>query len=118
MTLLRQLIIVIVTLFTLLFAGSVLINVSNTRSYLNNQLRSISQDMATSLGLSLSPHMANNETVIVESMISAVSDSGYYREVILSDMQGKAIVKRIQPQAIEGVPQWFVRLIPLETPRG
>ena len=118
MTLLRQLIIVIVTLFTLLFAGSVLINVSNTRSYLNNQLRSISQDMATSLGLSLSPHMANKEMVIVESMITAVSDSGYYREVILSDLQGKAIVKRIQPQAIEGVPQWFVRLIPLETPRG
>ncbi|HUW36562.1 MAG TPA: EAL domain-containing protein [Rhodocyclaceae bacterium] len=118
MTLLRQLIIVIITLFALLFAGSVVINVNNTRNYLNNQLRSISQDMATSLGLSLSPHIAKGEMTIVESMINAVSDSGYYREVILSDVNGKVLIKRTQPLIIEGVPQWFVKLIPLETPRG
>jgi len=118
MTLLRQLVIVIVTLFSLLFAGSVVINVNNTRNYLNNQLRSISQDMATSLGLSLSPHIANNELVVVQSMIAAVSDSGYYREIILTDVNGKTLVEKIQPLVIEGVPQWFVRLIPLETPRG
>lgn len=118
MTLLRQLIIVIVALFTLLFAGSVVINVNNTRSYLNNQLKSISEDMATSLGLSLSPHMAKKEMIIVESMINAVSDSGYYREVILVDVNGKPLVERIQPAKVEGVPDWFVKLIPLETPRG
>lgn len=118
MTLLRQLIIVIVILFALLFAGSVVINVNNTRTYLNNQLKSISQDMATSLGLSLSPHMAKKEMTIVESMINAVSDSGYYREVILVDVNGKPLVERIQAATIEGVPEWFVKLIQLETPRG
>jgi len=118
MTLLRQLIIVIITLFALLFAGSVVINVNHTRSYLNNQLRTISQDMATSLGMSLSPHIAKGETTIVESMINAVSDSGYYREVILSDVNGKPLVERIQPLTIAGVPEWFVKLISLETPRG
>lgn len=118
MTLLRQLVIVIVTLFSLLFAGSVIINVSNTRSYLNNQLRSISQDMATSLGLSLSPHIANNEMVVVHSMITAVSDSGYYREIILADVKGRTLFEKTQPMEIEGVPEWFVRMIPLETPRG
>jgi len=118
MTLLRQLIIVIITLFALLFAGSVIINVNNTRTYLNNQLRSISEDMATSLGMSLSPHMAKGEMTIVESMINAVSDSGYYREVIVTDVNGKALIERIQPLTIEGVPEWFVKLIPLETPRG
>lgn len=118
MTLLRQLIIVIVTLFSLLFAGSVAINVNNTRNYLNNQLRSISQDMATSLGLSLSPHMAKGEMGIVESLVNAVSDSGYYREVVVLDIAGKPVVERIQPIDIEGVPDWFVHLIPLETPRG
>lgn len=118
MTLLRQLIIVIILLFTLLFAGSVVINVNNTRSYLNNQLRSISQDMATSMGMSLSPHMAKGEMAIVESMINAVSDSGYYREVVLLDVNGKTVVERIQPVVIEGVPAWFVKLIKLDTPRG
>jgi diguanylate cyclase (GGDEF)-like protein len=118
MTLLRQLVIVIVMLFTLLFAGSMIINVNNTRAYLNNQLRTISQDMATSLGMSLSPHIAKGEMTIAESMINAVSDSGYYREVVLSDVNGKALIERSQQVTTEGVPAWFVRLIPLETPLG
>lgn len=118
MTLLRQLIIVTVTLFALLFAGSVVINVHNTRNYLNNQLRNISQDTATSLGLSLSPHMAKGEMAVIESMVNAVSDSGYYREVVVTDINGKAIVERIQPVVVKGVPAWFVNWISLETPRG
>ena len=118
MTLLRQLIIVIVILFTLLFAGSVIINVNNTRTYLNNQLRTISQDMATSLGMSISPHIAKQEMAIVESMINAVSDSGYYREVVYADVNGKPVIERLQKASTEGVPEWFVHLIPLETPRG
>ena len=118
MTLLRQLIIVIVTLFMMLFAGSVVINVNNTRNYLNNQLRSISQDMATSLGMSLSPHIAAGETTTAESMVNAVSDSGYYREVLVSDINGKKLIERTQPTTVEGIPQWFIKLIPLETPVG
>ena len=118
MTLLRQLIIVIVTLFTLLFIGSMVINIHNTRSYINNQLRSISEDTATSLGLSLSPHMAKGEMAIIESMINAVSDSGYYREVVIVDTKGKTLVERTQPVIIEGVPAWFIKWISLETPRG
>ena len=118
MTLLRQLIIVTVILFALLFAGSVVINVHNTRNYLNNQLRNISQDTATSLGLSLSPHMAKDETAVVESMVNAVSDSGYYREVVVADTSGKAIVERIQPVVVKGVPAWFVNWLQLDTPRG
>ena len=55
MTLLRQLVIVIVTLFILLFVGTLLLSINNTRDYLNDQLRTISQDTATSLGLTLTP---------------------------------------------------------------
>ena len=118
MTLLRQLIIVIVILFVALFAGSVAINIHNTRAYLNSQLRIISQDAATSLGLSLSAHMAKNDMPIVESMINATADSGYYSEVVLSDVNGKALIERKQPAVIKGVPAWFVNWISLETPRG
>ncbi|MBI4938325.1 MAG: EAL domain-containing protein [Nitrosomonadales bacterium] len=118
MTLLRQLIIVIATLFTLLFAGSVAINIHNTRTYLNEQLRSISQDTATSLGLSLSPHMEKGEMAIVESMINATADGGYYSEVAITDVSGKAVFERKQPVVIKGVPAWFVNWVSLETPRG
>lgn len=118
MTLLRQLILVIVTLFLLLFAGTFIISVHNTQSYLSTQLQTISQDTATSLGLTLSPHFAQDEMIIVESMTSAVFDSGYYREVVIKSTDGKTIVERIAPVSIEGVPDWFISLVPLQTPRG
>ncbi len=118
MTLLRQLTIVIVILFALLFAGTTAISVHNTRGYLHVQLQTISQDTATSLGLSVSPHIAENDMVIVESMVSAVFDSGYYREVVIRSIEGKPIIERVQPVRIEGVPGWFVTMFPLETPRG
>ena len=78
MTLLRQLILVITTLFVLLFAGTFAISVHNTRAYLSEQLKTISQDTATSLGLTLSPHFAEDgEMVVIERLIDAVFDSGY-----------------------------------------
>lgn len=118
MTLLRQLVIVIVTLFLLLFAGTFAINVSNTRDYLVNQLETISRDTANSLGLTISQHLAEGDMKMVESMINAVFDSGYYREVVVEDMEGKRLIERIQPVSYVDVPQWFVDLVPLETPRG
>ena len=118
MTLLRQLILVIVTLFTLLFVGTFALSVSNTQQYLSEQLRTIAQDTATSLGLTLSPHFANQDLIVVESMVSAVFDSGYYREVIIRDMEGKPIVERTAPVSFEGVPDWFVKMVPLQTPSG
>jgi diguanylate cyclase (GGDEF)-like protein len=118
MTLLRQLVIVIVTLFILLFVGTLLLSINNTRDYLNDQLRTISQDTATSLGLTLTPPMADKDMAVVDRMVSAVSDSGYYREVVVSDIEGKPIVSRKQDVKLGNVPQWFVDLVPLQTPRG
>lgn len=118
MTLLRQLIIVIVTLFLLLFIGTLLLSISNTRDYLNEQLRTITQDTATSLGLTLTPPMKEKDMAVVDRMISAVSDSGYYREVTVVDVEGKPLVTRSQKVKLGNVPQWFVDRVPLETPVG
>jgi diguanylate cyclase (GGDEF)-like protein len=118
MTLIRQLILVIVSLFILLFAGTFTITVNNTQKYLSSQLQTIAQDTATSLGLTLSPHFVSDDMIVVESMVSAVFDSGYYREVIIRDMEGKPIVERKAPVSIEGIPDWFIKLAPLQTPKG
>ena len=118
MTLMRQLAAVIVVLFILLFVGTIVITVHDTRNYLNAQLRTISQDTATSLGLSLSPVMAANDPAVAESMVNAVFDSGYYRQVAIRGIDGKTILERQAQQRIEGVPGRVMRLLPLETPRG
>ena len=118
MTLLRQLILVIIMLFTLLFAGTLAINVSNTRYFLNAQLQTTSQDMATSLGLSMSPHMEKHDVVVLESMVDAVFDSGDYHEVMVADAEGQPLIRRVQPVPTDVAPEWFVKFIPIETPKA
>ncbi|EKD98642.1 MAG: hypothetical protein ACD_23C00328G0002, partial [uncultured bacterium] len=43
---------------------------------------------------------------------------GYYREITVVSLGGKALIERDLPIRIEDVPAWFVRLIPLDTPEG
>lgn len=118
MTLSRQLIIVGILLFLLVFAGTFAISVNNTRNYISTQLESHAQDTATSLGLSLSPPMQENDILTMTSMVDAIFDRGYYREVAVVAIDGKPIIKRELPVRIEGVPEWFVDLIHLQTPEG
>jgi diguanylate cyclase (GGDEF)-like protein len=118
MTLSKQLVALIVALLLLVFAGTFLISVHNTRDYLEKQLESHAQDAATSLGLSISPHMENNDIATVTSMTDAIFDRGFYRVIRIEDMQGKPLVDRILPVQIEGVPEWFIERLPLTTPEG
>ncbi len=116
MTLYRQLLIFTLLLFLILFSGSWLAKLQSTRSFLLEQLESHAQDTATSLGLSLSPHMAEDDIPTVETMINAVFDRGYYRIVRLDDLKQKSLVERQLKVTIENVPNWFIRMIPIETP--
>ena len=118
MTLSRQLIIIGIALFLLMFIGTFVVSVNNTRNYIAAQLESHAQDTATSLGLSLSPPMRENDVPTMTSMVDAIFDRGYYREIAVISIDGKALIKRDLPVRIEDVPEWFVKLIPLETPEG
>ena len=116
MTLYRQLLIFTLLLFVTLFAGSWLAKLQSTRSFLLEQLESHAQDTATSLGLSLSPHMAEHDMPTIETMINAVFDRGYYRIIRLDGLEQNTLTKRQLNVIIENVPNWFIRMIPIETP--
>lgn len=118
MTLYRQLLLFSLLLFALLFAGICIEKLQSTRSFLITQLQSHAQDTATSLGLSLSPGMAENDIPTVDAMMNAVFDRGYYSVISLKDMQGKVITERTLRVEIGGVPHWFVNLIPIKSPGG
>ncbi|WP_288843101.1 EAL domain-containing protein [uncultured Deefgea sp.] len=119
MTLLKQLILMIVLLFSVLFCGSIYLSVQNSRDFLTAELTTISQDTATSLGMQLSPLILDpQQQVIVQSMLDAVFDSGYYRKIQIVDVNGIVILERVAPLHINQVPDWFVRLFPIETPSG
>ena len=118
MTLSRQLVVLVAVLLVLVFAGTFLIGVQNSRAYLEAQLKSHAQDAATSLGLSVSPHMAEGDIATVTSMAEAIFDRGYYRVVRVEDMEGKPLVDRVLPVRVEGVPAWFISSLSLKTPEG
>jgi diguanylate cyclase (GGDEF)-like protein len=117
-TLLQQFTAIVVTAFALVFTGTVAFNVENTRVYLDQQLSSHAQDTATSLGLSLSAHVLKDDLPVVESMVDAIFDRGYYQEIVVSAVNGDALVNRTLNVHVEGVPEWFVGFLPLMTPRG
>ena len=116
MTLNRQLLLIILTLFSCMLVGTFTISLNNTRQYLMRQLESHAQDAATSLGLSLSPHMSDPATM--NAMVDAIFDRGYYQEIAIDSVDGKQLIKRINPVQIKGVPDWFIAIIPLETPHA
>lgn len=116
MTLYRQLLLFTLFLFTVLLLGVWIEKLHSTRVFLINQLESHAQDTATSLGLSLSPVMAAGDISSVDTMMNAVFDRGYYRRITLQDVYGKVVSERKLKVEYEGVPDWFVDLIPLQTP--
>ncbi|MEN8190017.1 MAG: EAL domain-containing protein [Thermodesulfobacteriota bacterium] len=118
MTLYRQLLIFACGLFILLFAGTWFGKLKDTQIFLNNQLESHAQDTATSLGLSIQPYLNEGDFPVVETMVNAIADPGYYRAVKIYDVDDKLLLERLLEVEIEGVPSWFIELIPLQTPEA
>jgi len=116
MSLSKQMIIFIASMLVIVLLGTFLLNLNNTRSFLEAQLQSHAQDTATSLGLSLSSVADPEDPSSMETMINAVFDRGYYSHITLIDVDEQLIYERANPQEIEGIPQWFIQLISIKAP--
>ncbi|MGI9280405.1 MAG: bifunctional diguanylate cyclase/phosphodiesterase [Endozoicomonas sp.] len=115
MTLLRELAAYMTVLLFLLFGGSLIMSISDSRGYLQQQLESHAQDTATSLGLSIAATEAGS-VAIVDSMIDAIFDRGYYRIIRFTDPHGKVLVNSEHDLVLDDVPSWFVSLVALKAP--
>jgi len=119
MSLSKQLYFGLTFVLTLVFFSSLWINVDNTRNYINSQLASHAQDTATSLGLSIKPFIGSSDDLpMVDGMISAIFDSGYYQKMTLKSNEGKVLLEKHNPMVFDDVPAWFVRLFPLTPPQA
>lgn len=116
MTLYRQLLIFTFVLLFILFTCTWIIKLQSTRTFLEDQLESHAQDTATSLGLSISPYIAENDMAMVETMVNVVFDRGYYRTILLTNLDGAKLIEQTLEVTITDVPAWFVRVVPLKIP--
>ncbi|PAJ73486.1 hypothetical protein CJF42_15645 [Pseudoalteromonas sp. NBT06-2] len=98
------------------FICSLLISVEHTKDYLNEQMGSHAQDTATSLGLSISPYLDEENIIIAETMVSAIFDSGYYAAMEFTTIEGDALISRHNPNQVETVPTWFIDMFALFPP--
>lgn len=115
MSIYRQLWLGILALMIILFIGSFALNMQSARSYLEEQLFTQSSDGATSLALSMSQ---NPDPVSAELLISALFDSGHFQQIRYIDEHGKLVIERRSATPPDHVPEWFVRLLPIEPQYG
>jgi len=115
MSLSKQLLILISLIFLIVFSVSFYLSMSNIRNYLEVESEVHVQDTATSLGLSLSPHMDDESDPILLTMMSAIFDMGYYKEMRLENVDGENLVVLTNPVQMEGVPDWLIELLPIKT---
>ena len=116
---LKTLLVALLALAFLLLGGLLFTtNLLHTRDFLTRQLQTHAQDTATTLALQLSPAFQASDLAAVTNTVDALFDSGYYRRIALTSPSGQAILVREVPVRVQGPPDWFTRLIPLDTPAG
>jgi diguanylate cyclase (GGDEF)-like protein len=116
MSLIKQLWLTIAVLLLLAFVGSLLIGVTSSRHYIEQEVRIKNNDNANALALSMS--QMEKDPVILELLLAAQFDTGHYQHIALRDPQGELIEQRVASEHIDDVPGWFVELVRFDVPPG
>lgn len=110
MTLYKQILITILLLFAVLFVAAYSVQFSATRQYLAEQQYTNVVNTVTSLGLALTPYLETSDRVGAESVINAIFDGGFYREIRLDLLAADTRIVRENTAIPRQVPAWFMEL--------
>ncbi len=116
MSLIKQLWIAAFCITVLALGGSLVLSTLSARDYLVQELTVKNIDNAGSLALTLSH--SDKDPVTVELQIAARFDAGHYRTIRLRAPNGETRFERVFEDNSRSVPNWFMRLIPLEAKPG
>src|SRR5205814_1903952 len=116
MSLIRQVWLLLVGALLLAFIGSVGVVIESERDTLQTQLRIKNSDNAASLALALSQQ--HGEPQLMELLMSAQFDTGFYRQIRFVGVDGKVGFSREQALAPVHAPGWFVALLPIRSAPG
>ncbi|MEO1889160.1 MAG: LapD/MoxY N-terminal periplasmic domain-containing protein [Cycloclasticus sp.] len=95
-----------------------MLSVENIRSYLEGESQIHAQDTATSLGLSLSPYLVDEKDPVLETMMNAIFDRGYYKQIKLVNVEAEPLVTLTNDKNVETVPSWFIDYLPMKAAIG
>lgn len=118
MTLFKQLALLVSLMFLLLTSVIIVGDFQRSGQFLQGQMQTTAQDMATTLGIAISNLPSADDPATLEVLFNSVFDSGYYSSIRLASVEGAVIHQKNQQIALEGVPDWFVSLVPLQSAQG
>lgn len=118
MSLTRKLMLAVTLLLVFLLVGNLVIGIINSRLTLSEQMQTLTNDAATSLGFSLSGVDLEQDAALAQSMVDAVFDSGYYRSIVVTDTHNQVVVARSRDVRVDGVPDWFIGLFDMPQHAG
>tara|TARA_R110000787_G_scaffold4711_4_gene17785 strand:+ start:4751 stop:6712 length:1962 start_codon:yes stop_codon:yes gene_type:complete len=117
-TLFRQLVIAVLAALLLLYMGNLVVSFTNAKSLVERQMQIHAQDAATSIALSITQAAQGDDLATLETIVNAVSDSGFYQRIYFVDLEGNTAVERAFPVKAQNVPDWFVGVLGLPEYEG
>ena len=118
MSLRRQFSLAFLTLFLSLLLIVVMVSVSGTRRYLEQQLASHAQDAATALSLPLGQALGKDDLVLAQANVASMFDRGYFKSITVLGNDRSLRFKRELTEKVEDVPPWFVSVFPISAGTG
>ena len=116
MSLMRQVGWLLAAVVLLALAGAVGVNLHAARDALQTQLRVKNSDNAQSLALALSQQRGDPQ--LMELLLAAQFDTGFYRSVRWVHADGREAFARQAGVAPSQAPSWFAALWPIESAPG
>ena len=118
MTLFKQISILVTLAFLGLFVLVEVGNIQQSGKFLRGQLQTTAQDTATVLGISISTTGSSEDKAALDTLFSAVFDSGYYSQIRLVTMEGVVFHEKQRKLEMQSVPDWFIKAVPLSSAKG
>lgn len=93
-------------------------NFQRTSHFLESQMQTSAQDVATTLGIAISTTNSGNDEAALEAYFNAMFDSGYYSRIQLLRPDNSVIHIKERSLSVDSIPDWFMELVPLEPAIG
>jgi diguanylate cyclase (GGDEF)-like protein len=113
MTLFKQVALLVSLVLLLVVVTITAASLKQYGSIVKGQLQTTAQDMVTTLGIAISNSSFGEDQPAYETLFNAVFDSGYYSSIELVTTDKELIHKKERQLEIDGVPSWFVSLVPI-----
>jgi len=114
MTLFKQVAFLVSMVFLLIAVAITAGSFERYSSIVKGQLQTTVQDIVTTLGITISNSSFGTDKPAYETLFNTVFDSGYYSSIELVAPGGALIHKKSRQLEIEGVPDWFISLVPIQ----